>query len=56
MFYAGVEHIYLCDHHASNQEKLDTHLKQYIDLGLVTYISWGKIKFPRKVGVSCMLH
>ena len=38
MFWAGAEHIYLCDHNKYKHEKLDVPLKQYIDLGLLTYI------------------
>ena len=49
MFYAGVEHIYLCDHYEFEHEKLDTPLKQYIQLGLVTYLPWGKIRDAMQV-------
>jgi len=42
MLLAGVEHFYVCDHYASESERLDGELSRYIDAGLVTYMPWGK--------------
>ena len=56
MFYAGVEHIYLCDHFMQESEILKQKLKKYIDHDLITYIPWdvGKHTLPKKV--SCYQH
>ena len=40
LFYAGVEHIYLCDHYVLEDEPLRPLLSRYIDKGLLTYIDW----------------
>jgi len=42
MLLAGVEHFYVCDHFASDSERLDGALKRYIDAGLLTYIAWDQ--------------
>ena len=56
MFYAGVEHIYLCDHFRQESEILKEKLKRYIDHDLITYIPWdvGTHTLPKKV--SCYQH
>ena len=56
MFYAGVEHIYLCDHFRQESEILKQKLKRYIDYDLITYIPWdvGSHTLPKKV--SCYQH
>ncbi len=41
LFLNGVQHIYLCDHYASDEERLESHVVEYISRGLVTYIPWG---------------
>ena len=53
LFLAGVEHIYLCDHYQQQSECLQEPLKKYIDLKLVTYISWKAIKHPMTAQVEC---
>ena len=40
LFFAGVEHIYLCNHYESTEERLRPLLTKYIDKGLLTYIDW----------------
>ena len=40
LYYAGVEHIYLCNHYESPEERLEPFLNKYIDKGLLTYIDW----------------
>ena len=40
MFYAGVEHVYLCDHFIYHHERLKSSLSKYIEKGLLTYIEW----------------
>ena len=40
LLYAGVEHIYLCNHYESPEERLEPFLNKYIDRGLLTYIDW----------------
>ena len=40
LFYAGVEHIYLCNHYVSTDERLRPLLSRYINDGLLTYIDW----------------
>jgi hypothetical protein len=41
MFLAGVEHVYVCDHYANVDERLDGPLAGYIAAGLATYLPWG---------------
>jgi hypothetical protein len=53
LFLAGVEHIYLCDHFMHEHEKLDGHLKRYIDAGLVTYLPRGSVKEPMTAQTQC---
>ena len=40
LFYAGVEHVYLCDHFVYQNESLKSALSKYIAKGLLTYIEW----------------
>ena len=40
LFYAGVEHVYLCDHFVYHHERLDSSLSKYIENELITYIEW----------------
>ena len=40
LFFAGIEHIYLCDHYVLSDERLEPLLSKYIDKGLLTYIDW----------------
>ena len=40
LFYAGVEHVYLCDHFVYQHERLESRLSKYIEKGLLTYIEW----------------
>ena len=39
-FWAGAEHIYVCNHFLKRSERLEIPLKKYINLGLVTLIPW----------------
>ncbi len=41
LFYAGVEHVYLCDHFLSPEEELQSRLHRYINAKLLTYIPWN---------------
>lgn len=56
MFWAGAEHIYICDHYRFSFERLDVKLKRYIDAGLVTYIAWNRIRNPMQAQTSCYQH
>lgn len=40
LFYAGVEHVYLCDHFVYHRERLKSSLLRYEEKGLLTYIDW----------------
>ena len=40
LFYAGVGHVYLCDHFIHFQERLEASLHKYIENDLLTYIEW----------------
>ena len=40
MFYAGVEHVYLCDHFIYHHERLKSSLSKYVEKGFLTYIEW----------------
>ena len=53
MFWAGIEHVYVCDHYRFTSESLLYSLKQYIDANLVTYIAWNHIRIPMTAQVSC---
>ena len=56
ILFAGVEHIYLCDHFMQESEVLKEKLKKYINMDLITYIPWnvGVHTLPKKV--SCYQH
>ena len=41
LFYAGVEHVYLCDNFHSPKEHLKSHLQGYINAKLLTYLPWN---------------
>ncbi len=41
LFYAGVEHIYMCDHFLHPEEQLESKLHGYISAKLLTYIPWN---------------
>jgi len=56
MLLAGVEHFYICDHYATESERLDGALSRYIDSGLVTYIPWsqqGTAGSPLRAQIHC---
>ena len=55
VFWAGVRHIYVCDHYKYENEstRLNSALKRYIDSNLVTYFPWGRIKRPMSAQVAC---
>ena len=40
LFYAGVGHVYLCDHFIHFHERLEARLVKYIRMKLLTYIEW----------------
>ena len=40
LFYAGVQHVYLCDHFVQYHERLKKGLRRYVDNNLLTYIEW----------------
>ena len=40
LFYAGVEHVYVCDHFIHQNESLKSILSKYTEKGLLTYIAW----------------
>ena len=40
LFYAGVGHVYLCDHFIHFHERLEAKLVKYIRMKLLTYIEW----------------
>ena len=51
LFWAGVEHIFLCDHFLDDSEILKDQLLRYIQLNLITYIPWdvGPHTLPNQV-------
>ena len=53
MFWAGVEHIFLCDHFMTESELLKDQLQRYIKLNLLTYIPGmlGLILFKTRYSV-----
>ena len=42
-FWAGVEHIYICNHFLKESERIEPHLRRYIDIGAVTVYPWSSI-------------
>ena len=59
-FWAGAEHVYVCNHFLNDNEKLEPFLAKYIKHGLVTLYPWSNITYiPHKGGdntknqVSC---
>ncbi|MEW8543333.1 MAG: glycosyltransferase family 92 protein [Candidatus Thiodiazotropha sp.] len=46
-FWAGAEHIYICNHFLNETENLEKPLEKYIALGLVTLFSWNHINAIR---------
>ena len=46
-FWAGAEHIYICNHFLNDTENLEKPLEKYIKLGLVTLFSWNHIEAIR---------
>ena len=53
MFWAGVEHIFLCDHFQVESEILRDQLQRYIKLNLLTYIPWNVGPHTLKNQVQC---
>ncbi len=53
MFWAGVEHVYLCDHYENQTESVDKQLRKYIDLNLITYVPFSEPRIPIKAQVKC---
>ena len=61
LFYAGVQHVYLCDHFVQYHERLKENLRRYVDNNLLTYIEWpwnASIKFGNIIihQVQCYNH
>ena len=46
-FWAGAEHIYICNHFLTESESLINPLEQYVKLGLVTVFPWNHIRAVR---------
>ncbi|KAK3600514.1 hypothetical protein CHS0354_028714 [Potamilus streckersoni] len=40
MLWAGVEHVYMCNHYDKGSEKLNSSLTKYIQSGILTYVDW----------------
>ncbi len=53
MFYAGVEHIFLCDHYENENEVLQKHLHNYTDKNLITYIPFPTTKMTLGHQAQC---
>ncbi len=53
MFYAGVEHIFLCDHYENKNEVLQEHLHNYTDKNLITYIPFPNPKNTLPAQAQC---
>ncbi|KAL3866388.1 hypothetical protein ACJMK2_043690 [Sinanodonta woodiana] len=47
MFYAGVDHIFVCNHYLDESEKIESYLQKYVEKGLMTVIPWT-FRNPRK--------
>ena len=43
-FWAGAEHIYICNHFLKESERLEKPLEKYVNLDLVTVIPWNHIR------------
>ena len=57
LFFAGVEHIYLCDRKQNVAEKVDVMLKRYIDFGLISYFDkFANLTPPRQAQIKCYQH
>ena len=56
VFWAGVGHIYLCDHYTYENETLEPLLQRYVKSNLVTYFPWNKIKHAMSAQVACYQH
>lgn len=56
MFWAGAEHIYLCDHFRNKSEILKEKLQRYIDLSLVTYIPFDVGPNNHQKQLQCYQH
>ena len=41
-FWAGVEHIYVCNHFINESERIEKPLEKYIELGLITILAWNE--------------
>ena len=41
-FWAGVEHIYVCNHFLNESERIEKPLEKYVELGLVTILAWNE--------------
>ena len=41
-FWAGVEHIYVCNHFLNESERIEKPLEKYVKLGLVTILAWNE--------------
>ncbi len=53
MLWAGVEHIFLCDHYQFEDEILLEHLRKYIDLNLITHLPFREPEMPREAQILC---
>ena len=42
-FWAGAEHIYVCNHFLNESERIEKPLEKYVELGLVTFLPWNHI-------------
>ena len=56
MFWAGIEHVYICDHALFPSERLYKPLWQYIKARLVTYIGWNHTRIAMTAQVTCYQH
>ena len=53
MFWAGVEHIFLCDHFMTESEILKNQLQLYIKSNVLTYIPWNVGRHTLQNQVQC---
>ncbi len=53
MLWAGVEHIYLCDHYVNPKESVEKDLHRYIRLHLITYVPFSQPRNARAAQVQC---
>ncbi len=53
MLWAGVQHIFLCDHYKYEHESLANQLEKYIESNLITYLPFPHPRIARQAQILC---